>query len=166
MKVLGISMGRKNERCDIYCKQALMGVEAAAKASGKDIEMKLDRIYHERNACSTDYTIVEAVFIVAEFVRVFGIHIYSAALDLRPVTDIPAKVCHNLGRSGVHVEMHHGWHLHGGDGNIGRPVYITHGVTCFRIVAESTPLVRIGETQGNAEVRQIVEHFLVVGVHY
>ena len=40
MKVLGISMGRKNERCDIYCKQALMGVEAAAKASGKDIEVE------------------------------------------------------------------------------------------------------------------------------
>lgn len=29
MKVLGISMGRRNERSDIYCKQALMGVEAA-----------------------------------------------------------------------------------------------------------------------------------------
>lgn len=29
MKVLGISMGRKNERSDIYCKQALMGAEAA-----------------------------------------------------------------------------------------------------------------------------------------
>ncbi len=40
MKVLGISMGRKNERCDIYCKQILMGVEAAAKASGKDIEVE------------------------------------------------------------------------------------------------------------------------------
>ena len=35
MKVLGISMGRKNERSDIYCKQALKGVEAAAKAAGK-----------------------------------------------------------------------------------------------------------------------------------
>ena len=34
MKVLGISMGRKNERCDIYCKQVLMGVEAAAKKVG------------------------------------------------------------------------------------------------------------------------------------
>ena len=33
-------MGRKNERCDIYCKQALMGVEAAAKAAGKDIEVE------------------------------------------------------------------------------------------------------------------------------
>ena len=40
MKVLGISMGRKNERSDIYCKQALMGVEAAAKASGRDIEVE------------------------------------------------------------------------------------------------------------------------------
>ena len=40
MKVLGISMGRKNERSDIYCKQALMGVEEAAKASGKDIEVE------------------------------------------------------------------------------------------------------------------------------
>ena len=40
MKVLGISMGRKNERSDIYCKQVLMGVEAAAKASGKDIEVE------------------------------------------------------------------------------------------------------------------------------
>ena len=40
MKVLGISMGRKNERSDIYCKQALMGVEAAAKAAGKDIEVE------------------------------------------------------------------------------------------------------------------------------
>ena len=40
MKVIGISMGRKNERSDIYCKQALMGVEAAAKASGKDIEVE------------------------------------------------------------------------------------------------------------------------------
>jgi ferredoxin len=40
MKVLGISMGRKNERSDIYCKQALMGVEAAAKASGKEIEVE------------------------------------------------------------------------------------------------------------------------------
>ena len=40
MKVIGISMGRKNERSDIYCKQALMGVEAAAKAAGKDIEVE------------------------------------------------------------------------------------------------------------------------------
>jgi multimeric flavodoxin WrbA len=40
MKVLGISMGRKNERCDTYCRQALMGVEAAAKESGKDIEVE------------------------------------------------------------------------------------------------------------------------------
>ena len=43
-------------------------IQALHAPSGKDIEMKLDRIYHERNACSTDYTIVEAVFIVAEFV--------------------------------------------------------------------------------------------------
>ena len=34
MKVLGISMGRKNERSDIYCKQALMGAEAA----GADVQ--------------------------------------------------------------------------------------------------------------------------------
>lgn len=40
MKVLAISMGRKNERCDIYAKQVLMGVEAEAKASGKDIEVE------------------------------------------------------------------------------------------------------------------------------
>lgn len=40
MKVLGISMGRKNERSDIYCKQVLMGVEAAAKESGKDVEVE------------------------------------------------------------------------------------------------------------------------------
>ncbi|MDO4623446.1 MAG: flavodoxin family protein [Eubacteriales bacterium] len=40
MKVLGISMGRKNERSDIYCKQVLMGVEAAAKAAGKDVEVE------------------------------------------------------------------------------------------------------------------------------
>ncbi|MBQ7417881.1 MAG: hypothetical protein IJV18_07340, partial [Acidaminococcaceae bacterium] len=40
MKVLGISMGRKNERSDIYCKQALMGVEASAMDSGNDIEVE------------------------------------------------------------------------------------------------------------------------------
>jgi len=40
MKVLGISMGRKNERCDIYCKQVLKGVEAAAAAAGKDVEVE------------------------------------------------------------------------------------------------------------------------------
>ncbi len=34
MKVLGISMGRKNERSDIYCKQALMGAQAA----GADVQ--------------------------------------------------------------------------------------------------------------------------------
>ncbi|MCF0132792.1 MAG: flavodoxin family protein [Blautia sp.] len=34
MKVLGISMGRKNERCDIYCKQILKGAEAA----GADVQ--------------------------------------------------------------------------------------------------------------------------------
>lgn len=28
MKILGISMGRKNERCDIYCKQVLKGAES------------------------------------------------------------------------------------------------------------------------------------------
>lgn len=34
MKVLGISMGRKNERSDIYCKQVLKGAEAA----GADVQ--------------------------------------------------------------------------------------------------------------------------------
>ena len=33
MKVLGISMGRKNERSDIYCKQVLKGAEAAGAES-------------------------------------------------------------------------------------------------------------------------------------
>ncbi len=40
MKVLAISMGRKNERSDIYAKQVLMGVEAAAKETGKDVEVE------------------------------------------------------------------------------------------------------------------------------
>lgn len=40
MKVLGMSMGRKGERSDIYCKQALMGVEAAAKKLGIEVEVE------------------------------------------------------------------------------------------------------------------------------
>lgn len=63
MKVLGISLGRRNERSDIYCKQALMGVEAAAKAAGKEVEVEFINTVNLKithcHGCSTCYNIKE-----------------------------------------------------------------------------------------------------------
>ena len=64
------------------------------------------------------------------------------------------------------MKVHHRGQFHRGYGHVGGSVHITHGVPCLGVVAESTPFMRIGHAESDSEIRHVIEHLFIMGVHY